>query len=376
MGRTNFNFILNGIIITVLTQLSFGFDCNYFEQEKEICQQHPELIPNLILKDSTHPNHEFVTEFNNNQDIEIETISKKYLKDVYLKITRIEPSIIYQNQTIVPDQTTVYTQYDYKIELPKSNKECKNKYEYQLNEYLPQKQEVTSKLKIEKQLHLKLIVKEKTYAKKEDGCKLKKTYTYTEQITLRDQINLSRIILNQSQFTITDIYGDTMKGQLESYYNTNIHFDNSFYEQINFIYTPQLNHNYLSLRAVKVNQSKKSNLTNTNNNLYINSENCQTTTNSFFNKTINNCSKNIIQEPTTHKQKQDKSSLGTFYLLSIFALINYIIFKFLKNQKFFIIPLLALLLIPNPTFAIFNESRDRGRENSKSKTYSNSKEII
>ena len=41
----------------------------------------------------------------------------------------------------------------------------------------------------------------------------------------------------------------------------------------------------------------------------------------------------------------------------------------------YILGIVLLLLIPFATFAIFNESRDRGRENPKFKTYSNSKEL-
>lgn len=367
------------ILLLLLIPLSYGFDCSYFEQEKEICEEfeniEPNLIANMILPIKITPEHNTIKEVNDKLSIDdsnIQKTSKNYIKDSYLVISRVEPSIKLNNKLLVPKDTKIYHEYNYDIQIPntyenskkKAGRTCKKEYvELETTESLNQNKVQEIKLSNNKTinsiLNIKTKIQEKIYKWKksctENSCKYKCKYYETnileEEIQLEDS---KELILHKpsqiSSFEILDKYDTTLKGKLNNDKNTIISFDNSNLNNFNYEFKAELNqYHFLELKANEVNQTTHNNLISTNDNIYVQSENCEIKEIDLFETKSKPCEENIVKtQNTKFEHKPFDRSLNLLYLIGIFIAINFAIIKGIKKTfgKFFILALL-LISIPN-----------------------------
>jgi hypothetical protein len=146
----------------LLTPASLAFDCNLLkEDERGFCEEINKLeltneekdmlMMDLIYNGKEFPDHDFVYYWNANLQIgqppeDVTTQDKGYIKNAWLKILTVMPSIIEDDKLYCSGQGKVLTRYDYYVKIPTETMsgDCKTEYELvqetsKLNVYLNDK---------------------------------------------------------------------------------------------------------------------------------------------------------------------------------------------------------------------------------------------
>jgi hypothetical protein len=81
------------------------------------------LIANLEYTDTYHPNHDYIFLRNSNIRLEnppdnVRTSTSTFIKDAWMSIFGVMPSVIYNNSLFCPTNTKVLTGFDYRIAIP------------------------------------------------------------------------------------------------------------------------------------------------------------------------------------------------------------------------------------------------------------------
>lgn len=126
---------------------ALAFDCNLLEgKEKELCEEIGKLavteeekdllISDIFYSGKEYPNHDFVYYWNTKLNIEkapegIKTENEGYIKNAWLKILAVMPSVLEYGQLLCSDKGKILTKYNYDIEIPTSTKwgDCRTEYE-------------------------------------------------------------------------------------------------------------------------------------------------------------------------------------------------------------------------------------------------------
>ncbi|MFA5856896.1 MAG: hypothetical protein WC867_06035 [Candidatus Pacearchaeota archaeon] len=129
-----FLFWMFALIFLVQTPFIFSLDCNKISignyqtclsilnsnltlQEKEI------LISNLDYNNKFFPDHNYIFQRNTNIKIDnppigVKNYNGEYVKDAWLSILSVMPSVQYNNDLFVPNQTKLLSAFNYKINAP------------------------------------------------------------------------------------------------------------------------------------------------------------------------------------------------------------------------------------------------------------------
>ena len=98
------------------------------------------LISSLVYGNNLNANHELVNDWNNkiifgDAPIGVEAKSDGYIKDAWLKIVAVTPSVIKDDKLISSGKGTVLTKYNYNFEMPseKEGGDCKTEYTLKQN---------------------------------------------------------------------------------------------------------------------------------------------------------------------------------------------------------------------------------------------------
>lgn len=132
----NKNLALLGFVLVFLMQSprAFAIDCSGIsEQNYQICEnildsnlsmeEKEALILNLEYYNKNYPDHNYI--FLRNTFIEINEAPEnvtiyqsEFIKDAWLEIFTVMPSVIYNNTLLCPEQTKVLSGFNYKLEIP------------------------------------------------------------------------------------------------------------------------------------------------------------------------------------------------------------------------------------------------------------------
>jgi len=131
----------------LLTPAVLAFDCNLLREDlRGFCEEINQLgltveekellIMDLIYNSKEFADHDFVYYWNTNLAVEkapegIELQDKGNIKDAWLKILTIMPSILEENKLYCSDQGKLLARYDYDVKIPTETMsgDCKTEYE-------------------------------------------------------------------------------------------------------------------------------------------------------------------------------------------------------------------------------------------------------
>ncbi|MBN2142969.1 hypothetical protein JW711_06600, partial [Candidatus Woesearchaeota archaeon] len=116
------------ILLVLAMPVVFSFDCNQFSgQEWQDCMtlsyNNEDLIASLIYPTSTTPNHDLIDSYNSGiiisgPPLNVTPVSKDIIKDVWVKILTISPSVLFKGLLFVPSEVKARTEYSCRIEVP------------------------------------------------------------------------------------------------------------------------------------------------------------------------------------------------------------------------------------------------------------------
>ncbi len=392
-------FIAIALGIILLLPSVMAYNCNLFTGiNKDNCialnDTNEDMIANLIYTNHTYPDFNSIESYNSriqitNAPIDTSTYSRNYIKNAWISIIDVNPSIIYENNTFVPSIINVRTEYDYNIQIPpdySSNKKqagqtCKIYYSknsesqtfkiYSNELYQGNTKkldiEVTNDTTIKSTLDITVTVKADYYewiSYYDNGylvteCDYDKTEYYPEILSIQDTQNLKYDNQNMTfDAVITGIYHNTTRGELSKDQTTSIslHLGNSSYSENEFEYYATFKKSpyyLLQLEAVKNKKIEINNMYYSNNTFYVSdASNCEITGYNFFYQTTKTCSENITQE-------QPIAALGItpnltlLFMIAVLIFILYMMYKGVKHYwtRYAFIIILAIVVIPNVSAA-------------------------
>lgn len=380
-----------------LIPVAYGFDCSSLDTGlQESCAYlndfNESLIAELIYQDSFIPSHELIRDYN---DVSITTkptntqsVSKTYLKDAWLEIITVQPSVKYGGDLLVGNSFNIKSEYDYSISLPPTYTNSKKssgdtcRIEYSVNSkdvkysllsdsrilsndkstYLS----ISSEKELVAKLDLYLKVQKKYYewdrycCARRDGrcvsrcydCDYDKTKYDTESISLTDSIVIIPYDSKEKpSVTIIDEYLGTYKGLLvDSETNYKLTAGNSSLTKQTISYSAEFLHPpyyLLQLTAKNTSFSKTTNLIRNENNLFFSDiSECKLSSSDLFSIDESPCEENhtapqyIKAEPQPLKKSWRFLAGLILFILAIY--IMYIIVKKTWGKYFF----LSLFMIP------------------------------
>jgi len=342
-------FILGfALLILVQTPFIYSISCDYVSlPNQNICidvinsnltQQEQELIiSNLDYNNKFFPDHNFVYKKNTNIKIGnapegINTYNDQFVKNAWLSIFTAMPSVIYNNSLYVPDKTTIFSGFNYKLNLPNnyysnsypqtSQGNCKRIYTLIKNEsenkiYVNNQYQGSGKLvdvnintdsEIKAKYNITIAINVDHYNWAKYCVKYKNgkcvSYSYTckfsyneilqDNVKLYDTINVkhyeNRLI---GEIIPVDYYDSSNKLRLnysDSFYLT---FNNSYFKFNKFIYTINYSkapYYIYTLKATDYNQEQINNLFKSGNDITIkDTSNCNINAFDFFNIVNKSC---------------------------------------------------------------------------------------
>ena len=146
------------LFLMVLIPFSYAFDCNQIEN-KEICleiqnsdlsqEEKDSLISNLNYDGKFIPDHDYVYSRNSNIAVSntpnnVQNYNKQFVKEAWLSLFSVMPSVLYQGSLYVLDTAKVQSGYNYRIQIPpdynnnqkKDGDVCKKLYNLEKNHHL------------------------------------------------------------------------------------------------------------------------------------------------------------------------------------------------------------------------------------------------
>ncbi|HLC60864.1 MAG TPA: hypothetical protein VJJ52_05545 [Candidatus Nanoarchaeia archaeon] len=272
-------------IILLSFPFAFALDCNHFSgQENVLCNEisqsdassneKRDLMAALAYKEINIANHSQVFDWNTNIKFSstpdgVETKSSGSIKDAWMKVVAVMPSVISNGKLLSPGIGQVLTAYNYRIELPSGNDggDCYTEYNIrdnnaQLLVYLNENQIGTStltdfqgsnELNFKADLRIQSSIEVK-HSKNFKECCVSASYgclyycnvcKYDSTVVRTDEINLedSKQALHywpviMPQIKIVDKYFNTTVGLLNisKFEAFELIFDNSSFAQYNYFY--------------------------------------------------------------------------------------------------------------------------------------------
>ncbi|MGV8162419.1 MAG: hypothetical protein ACP5N2_03765 [Candidatus Nanoarchaeia archaeon] len=386
----------------LLVTSSYAYDCNQFTGlDKENCitlnSLNEDLIANIIYKNTTYPDHVFVRNYN--QNIQVKSppngtliYTNNSIKNAWIKILSIEPSVGYENKTYVSKVTTCRAEYNYTITSPVdyynnnqvNGNTCKilySKYSEQSTIFwkvdnkvgsigkvvqviadnyslLQAQADITSKIKADQYIWNKYCCQTKNgrCTKYCYQCKFKKTTYATDKLSIKDSINvMSYNHYPSANFMITDLYENTYKGTLTNDNVTSIllSFNQSYLKDQEYVYSANFSNKpyyFLYLIAEKRDLQSQKNLLWTNGSVYVSdSGNCSLERSDFFTTQNQVCQFNITEKNLTMvSERPVVHNLAFFVMIVVFIFVLFLIYKVLKKYwgKWIISIVILLLFIP------------------------------
>jgi len=380
---------------------AFAFDCSSLEDVEE-CEALKEidedLIVGLIYASSSFPDYNFV--YNYNSDIEISTApdnttfySKGVIRDAWLGIFTIMPSVLYQDRLYVPSNIELRSDFNYDIVLPadyysddkRDGRTCKIFYSLDSNSETLNFYVDGNKISSNKKFYLALnnnatisgvleisaVTKKEEYiwdryccSMGENGCS---QYCYSCDYTKTDHI-IDNLAFEESvdlvfydhnpntSFEFINEYYGTSKGIIKKDNDTNIilRFNNSYLKESEFEYNAvfiKKPYYFLQLKADRKKTTDFKNLIKSNNSIYVkDASNCSLQYSDFFETRTEKCSYEYKGEDIKEFEVAKASESWKFlFKLVIFILACYLIYELIKKywNKVFLILGTGLLLIPS-----------------------------
>lgn len=294
------------------------------DSEKEL------LISNLEYENNLEPNHFLVYSKNTNLQIKdapngIQTYDDRYIKNAWMKIFALMPSVIYQDFLYVPKNTKVLTGFHYEFNEPKdyqssrypktSGGDCRTR--YRLLEKIEENKiyvngiyqgqgrlvpiTINQDSKIESVYTIKIKYDINHYEWEWDydddryECDYDHDETKTGQIILRDSIDV-KIYKNNLVADISEIIENGYSSILKLNYSDSVEilFINSEYNYHKYLFEIVNSfppYNVLTLKATNYGQETLSNLFRQEDSLIVNNiEECTIKGFDFFNEVISQCS--------------------------------------------------------------------------------------
>lgn len=352
------------LALAILLPSAIAFNCNSLSGgDLYICNQIQEtnlsqlekdlLISDIFNKNKTSPDFDFVYSWNTNLNIknspDNEYQSNGAIRNAWIKIIALMPSILEDNVLYIPEQGKILTRYNYDIILPSgtASGDCKTYYSLEekkenlgiyVNSRLIGHDELTSfivksgeeNLNFISLLSLEVKYKVKHYQRKrycseyEGGkcvryrtvCEYSVTNYQTDTLTLTDNLQAKLYKeIPESSFKITDKYFDITKGVLTANNFTKLilSFNNSEFQDSRYIYSLNyaLPYYVLTIKAEKFEDTESNNIhvDKSNNNFYFNvkdASNCKIELFDHFNSLTKAC--DLSYNKTNFSIKTDKTN--------------------------------------------------------------------
>jgi hypothetical protein len=289
------------VFFLLLLPFSYALDCNdIIDDNLELCNEiigssashaeKQELIANIVYQESYKADHDQVYDWNtgisfNQAPDSVSTSNSGYIKDAWVKIIGVYPSVLSEEILYTPGLGKIQTEYDYRIEIPDGTEsgDCKTLYyldeeDYWLKIYKNGNQIGTSRLvsyngpgtiNFKSTLQIKIVTrvkhyeKEKYCCKKEDGSCVKYCYSCeydnaeyrTHEINIEDNLQTQyywKVIL--PEIKAVDRYHETTAGILEinDFDSFQLDFEDSYFNQYNYYYDVDVSlepYDVLTIRA-------------------------------------------------------------------------------------------------------------------------------
>jgi len=369
MGK---NLLLMGFALFILVQSPFIFalslNCNSvspanFETCKNILdsgitdEEKEILISNLEYSNKFFPDHDYI--FNKNSEIEIkeapEEISLKngiFVKNAWMNILSIMPSVLYKDNLYVSDNAEVLSGFNYELKIPsnyyggkypaESSGDCKRIYSlieetaenkiYVNDKYYGRGDLVNipisedSEIKAEYNINVEIEIKHYEWDKYcssrwSDGsckrysykCEFEYEETKKDNVKITDAVNVKHYENDLSaDVQVLDTYGETIKLSVDYSNSINLDFNKSKYDFNEFVYSISYSkppYYFYTLKAEDYGQEKLENVLKSGEDLIINIfEDCKIKAYDFFNILEKTC--NSEYEDIDFYIKTDKLKYG------------------------------------------------------------------
>jgi len=296
------------------------------------------LISNLEYNNLFFPDHNYVFDVNSNIKIKsapegVKTYDKEFIKNAWVDIFALMPSVLYNNTLYAPERTSVLTGFNYELEIPENyyspdypetkNGDCKTKYYLIENEaenrvYVNGKYagrgdlidinlDKDSEIRTEYSINVEVKIKHYEWdrycsSRRDDGscrryseiCEYDYTETKKESLKITDEINVE-LYKNElfAEIEPLNSYDGITKLKLSYSDSVQVSFKDSKYAFNKYVYS--INYSkapyYVNtLKAKDYNQEKLINLFKEGDNLIVkNTEDCSIKAFDFFNIIENNC---------------------------------------------------------------------------------------
>ncbi len=306
------------------------------------------LITDLLYGNNRIADHDFVRNWNTGIDFSsvpsnVATASNGYIKDAWLKVIAITPSVIADGKLLSPGGGSILSKYNYRFEMPSGLEgwDCKTEYslvgnDATLNVYLNGEQignrelvDFTSSsnmnfevvLTIQTQVDIKHYQIEKRCCRKSragdclrwcEDCKLYKSESRVNQVTLRD--SKSSLLYDKrikAEVKPLDIYQGTVAGRLNisDFDAFELTFPDSFYKKYRYYYDLNVSippYNVLTVRANNLTTIDSNNinveLQNKSYKFYVsNYKDCKLKFHDHFNSWLSLCNLELNRTPISVK---------------------------------------------------------------------------
>jgi len=379
-----------------------SFNCDYFSNPllRQDCltlnQTDENLIAGLIYTSTSRPDYAFIDAYNSkiivSEPSDNATLfSKDIIKDAWVKILTISPSLLYKGLIFMPGSVKVRTDYSYNIKIPDNYETsdtsadvCRITYSLDskndnldilLNDAVVANGKfasvnviTNSTLKAELSINVVIRADESTWYRYCCGsgdygctrycykCQYERTNYLTEEVIINDSVSLNRHDEQPvAQAWFIQRYFNSTKGLLNktNHTSTLLKTGNSSLEQTEFEYYARFSekpHFFMILEAVDKKSMKIRNMILDNPYFFVASEqNCTLEYFNFFNNRLEACRTTYLgEEVKAFEKPKSAPNLSLLFKLLGFALAVFLLFILFKQQfrKFAIPALILILLMP------------------------------
>jgi len=382
--------ILSLLGLLLLVQTTIAFDCSLTSniqqclniQNSNLNESQKDILFSGLLYNSTNaPDYNSILQYNTKIKVNASIANMTnsiYIKEAWVSLIAISPSILENNTLYVPDVAFVLSDYNYRIEVPENynaqsypetkNGDCKTFYTLignssVLNVFMNNQNQRNLKLNpinihedaiIKDQLEINVNIKQehsgwKKYCTKERrGVCIQYTYKceYTSTSNLQDKVILtdSLDVKHYGERPIVNV------NTLTKNYNTNqimftaensdtftINFNNASYSEQKYVYSIEFIKKpfyFAVLKADKVNLKKTNNiLAGLNNTFFVKDmNNCKINTFNHFYSINTNCNMNSMnQEEQKYEIVPFMYDLLDFFRLGVFVFMLYFVYRIIKH---------------------------------------------
>jgi len=232
------------VLMVLLLPATYAFPCRDMPiTEWVMCQalhklpmpqDEIDLLVSTMLYSDSIPNHEIIKEWNlgiNPTRPPHDTITKNsgYIKDAWLEIIGVYPSVEFNNSILSPKKGELHTEYNYEIKYPKTSG-CNDKYKtldkneqlsisandiYQGDKKL-QKYYIIDDADLKAELDIELKTEVSHYNRKKGKCTFTGSDIKTDKIKLSDRIAVKLDSTRPTiDFKVIDFYRGTRKASIE-----------------------------------------------------------------------------------------------------------------------------------------------------------------